>query len=110
MQNILNDRLKRSFNGPQNEALFCRTRERNAFSWLRQRNLSQDEERFYSIKVVLVEELTKYEFARIIGARSLQLSLGAPPLIKKPEPAMTFFDLAQKEFEEEVLPLTVLRK
>lgn len=57
-----------------------------------------------------MEELTKYEYARIIGARAFQLSLGAPPLIKKPEPSMTFFDLAQMEFDEGVLPLTVLRQ
>ncbi len=54
-------------------------------------------------------ELTKYEFARIIGARSLQLSCGAPPMIKIDGP-LNFIDIAEEEFKKGILPLTVLRE
>ena len=55
-----------------------------------------------------MDSLTKYELARIIGARALQLSLGAPPLIK-PKPEYGFIDIAAIEFEKNVMPLSVLR-
>ncbi|MFA5405885.1 MAG: DNA-directed RNA polymerase subunit K [Candidatus Nanoarchaeia archaeon] len=56
-------------------------------------------------------ELTKYEIARIIGARSLQISQGAPPLIaiaivKK---LMDPVDIAIKEFEAGKIPINVER-
>ena len=55
-----------------------------------------------------MEELTKYEMARLVGARALQLSAGAPPLIK-PLPDMSFIRIAEVEMEEDVLPLAVSR-
>jgi DNA-directed RNA polymerase subunit K/omega len=54
-------------------------------------------------------ELTKYELARIIGARSLQLSLGAPALIKVSNERMTFFEIAQTELSKGILPLVVYK-
>lgn len=54
-------------------------------------------------------ELTKYELARIIGARSLQLSMGAPPLIKVKGERMTFIQVAEEELEQAVIPLSVVR-
>ena len=53
-------------------------------------------------------ELNRFELARVIGARALQLSLGAPPLVK-PEATMSFIELAQKELDEDVMPLVVLK-
>jgi DNA-directed RNA polymerase subunit K len=52
-------------------------------------------------------KLTRYERARIIGARALQISLGAPVLIDvdKGEP----IDLAMMELEQGVIPITVKR-
>jgi DNA-directed RNA polymerase subunit K/omega len=55
-----------------------------------------------------MEDLTKYEVARIIGARALQLALGAPPLIKA-RPETSFIAIAQAELDKEVMPLSVLR-
>lgn len=55
-----------------------------------------------------MEELTKYELARLIGARALQLSAGAPPLIKAVS-SMGFIKVAETELESNVLPLAVLR-
>lgn len=54
-------------------------------------------------------ELTKYEFARIIGARALQLAAGAPPVIKVPQSELGFIDVAQMEFDKKVIPLSVVR-
>lgn len=54
-------------------------------------------------------ELMKYEKARIIGARALQLSQGAPPLIKITT-IMSFIQVAETELEEDVIPLAVLRE
>ena len=54
------------------------------------------------------EELTKYELARLIGARALQLSLGAPPLIKAVNET-AFIHVAELEMEKGILPLYVSR-
>lgn len=54
-------------------------------------------------------EYTKFERATIIGARALQLAYGAPPLIKVPEGVVEPLVLAEKEFEEEVIPIIVVR-
>jgi DNA-directed RNA polymerases I, II, and III subunit RPABC2 len=53
--------------------------------------------------------LTRFERARITGARSLQLSLGAPPLIKVPEEARSSIALAVAEVEEKALPISIRR-
>ena len=56
-----------------------------------------------------MEKLTRFEKARVISARALQLALGAPPLIKKVEET-TPYELAKDEFEQKVLPLAVIRR
>lgn len=52
-------------------------------------------------------KFTRYEKARIIGARALQISMGAPVLIEtdKKEP----IDIAMEELEKGVIPITVKR-
>ena len=62
----------------------------------------------------LKEKFTRYEIARILGARSLQLSMDAPVLLKlsKEEEEELNFDTlktAEKELIAEVLPITVKR-
>ena len=52
---------------------------------------------------------TRFEKARIIGARSLQVSLGAPVLIDIPEGMIDPVEIAMLEFERDVLPITVKR-
>ncbi|MFB6093427.1 MAG: DNA-directed RNA polymerase subunit K [Halanaeroarchaeum sp.] len=49
----------------------------------------------------------RYEKARIIGARALQISYGAPVLIDtdQTEPIL----IAAEEYDEDVLPFTVRR-
>jgi DNA-directed RNA polymerase subunit K/omega len=53
--------------------------------------------------------LTRFELTRVLSARSLQLSLGAPPLVKGTKD-LTMLQASEKEFEEKVLPLSVLRR
>ena len=55
------------------------------------------------------EKYTKFEKARIIGARALQLAYGAPPLIKVLAGTINPIDLAEKEFEKSVIPITILK-
>jgi DNA-directed RNA polymerase subunit K len=52
-------------------------------------------------------KFTRYERARIIGARALQISMGAPILIdvEKKEP----IEIALMELEKGVIPITVKR-
>ncbi|MEW6294731.1 MAG: DNA-directed RNA polymerase subunit K [Candidatus Diapherotrites archaeon] len=56
-----------------------------------------------------MEALTRFEKARIISARALQLSLGAPPLVEVPK-ASSPIDVAGAEFNEKMIPLVVLRR
>lgn len=53
-------------------------------------------------------EITKYETARLIGARALQLSMGAPPLIKVEDSRTSFIQIAEAELEKGVIPLSVV--
>ena len=57
---------------------------------------------------------TKYEEARIIGARALQIAMGAPFLIKLNEKDLEKIgynpvEIAKMEFKEDVIPITVKR-
>ena len=59
-------------------------------------------------------EYTKYEKARMIGSRALQLSMGAPFLLKlsTDDLAKISFnpiEIAVMEYDEGVLPITVKR-
>ncbi|RLI84481.1 MAG: DNA-directed RNA polymerase subunit K [Archaeoglobales archaeon] len=53
-------------------------------------------------------EYTRFEKARIIGARALQIALGAPILIDtdKNDP----LEIARDEFERGIIPITVRRR
>jgi DNA-directed RNA polymerase I, II, and III subunit RPABC2 len=53
--------------------------------------------------------LTRFEKARIMGARALQLSLGAPPFIEIPESAKTSLDIALEELEQRIIPIVIRR-
>ena len=53
--------------------------------------------------------LTRFEKARIMGARALQLSLGAPTFIDIPVSSATSLDISMKELEERVIPITIRR-
>ena len=53
--------------------------------------------------------LTRFEKARIMGARALQLSLGAPPFIEIPKTARTSLDIAMEELNRRVIPIIIRR-
>jgi DNA-directed RNA polymerase subunit K len=58
---------------------------------------------------------TKYEKARIIGARSLQLAAGAPVLIKLSKAELESINfstvkIAELEYEKKVLPISIKRQ
>ena len=52
---------------------------------------------------------TKYERARIIGARALQLAMGAPLLMKRPKELFDTVDIAEMELSKDLLPITIKR-
>ncbi len=54
-------------------------------------------------------EYTRFEKARIIGARALQLAYGAPPLVKVPKDMHDPMALAELEFGEGVIPIVVIK-
>jgi len=54
-------------------------------------------------------QYTRFEKARIVGARALQISMGAPTLIKVPKEVISPIDIAMLEFREEAIPITVKR-
>ncbi len=54
-------------------------------------------------------DYTRFEKARIIGARALQLAYGAPPLMEVPEGIYDPLRLAELEFDKGVIPIVVLK-
>ena len=53
--------------------------------------------------------LTRFEKARIMGARALQLSLGAPPFISVPKDTSTSLEIAMEELNERLIPIVIRR-
>ncbi len=61
------------------------------------------------------EKYTRFEKARMIGARALQLSMGAPFLIKLDAAELEKLkynplEIAKLEFEKGIIPITVKRQ
>ena len=54
-------------------------------------------------------KLTRFEKARIVGARSLQISMGAPILVEVSEGFSSPIDIALKELDAGILPMTIRR-
>lgn len=54
--------------------------------------------------------LTRYEKARIVGARALQISFGAPILVEKPKNQIDPIKIALIELKSQILPLTIRRE
>jgi len=54
-------------------------------------------------------KLTRFEKARIIGARALQIAMGAPILVEPPKSSASPIDIALQELEAGVLPITIRR-
>ena len=52
----------------------------------------------------------RFEIARLLGARALQIKMGAPILIEIPKGIKKPIDIAKLELEKDVLPITVKKK
>jgi DNA-directed RNA polymerase subunit K len=55
------------------------------------------------------DRLTRFEVARIIGARALQVSLGAPVLVKVEKKEFDPVRIAEEEFKAYKIPMTIKR-
>jgi len=58
--------------------------------------------------VMVMFKYTRFEKARVVGARALQIAMGAPVLIEVPQ-GITPLEAAILEFEKGVIPITVIR-
>jgi DNA-directed RNA polymerase subunit K len=58
----------------------------------------------------LADGYTRFERARIVGARALQIALGAPILLELPDENIDPVRIAHAEFNEGVIPITVVRE
>ena len=61
------------------------------------------------------DKLTKYEKARLIGARSLQISMGAPIMVKMTPKKLEEvhydpLEIAKLEFAEGAIPIEIIRE
>jgi DNA-directed RNA polymerase I, II, and III subunit RPABC2 len=54
-------------------------------------------------------KLTRFERARIVGARALQIAMGAPVLVEVKENMRSPIDIALEELKRGVLPITIRR-
>jgi DNA-directed RNA polymerase subunit K len=54
------------------------------------------------------DRLTRFEVARLVGARALQISLGAPILVETK--SLDPIEIAKEEFKQKIIPITVKRR
>ncbi len=54
-------------------------------------------------------EYTRFEKARIVGSRALQIAYGAPVLVDYPEDMLDPIDIALMEFEKDLIPISVVK-
>ncbi|HKM13657.1 MAG TPA: DNA-directed RNA polymerase subunit K [Candidatus Methanomethylophilaceae archaeon] len=52
---------------------------------------------------------TRFEKARIIGSRALQISYGAPVLVDYSKDTIDPIDIAMLEYDVDMIPITVVR-
>jgi DNA-directed RNA polymerase subunit K len=65
--------------------------------------------RGYLLREVTSLKYTRFERARIIGARALQISLGAPILVDVSETTIDPIEISIMEYDRGVIPMTVKR-
>jgi DNA-directed RNA polymerase subunit K len=61
------------------------------------------------VSCVVNMKYTRFEKARIIGSRALQISYGAPVLVDYPESMIDPIDIAMLEYDNDMIPITVVR-
>lgn len=62
-----------------------------------------------SVALIGPKKLTRFERARVVGARALQISMGAPVLLDVPDLIKSPIDLAELELQEGALPISIRR-
>jgi len=62
-----------------------------------------------AIRLIGPKKLTRFERARVVGARALQISMGAPVLIDVSRSSKSPIDIALMELEQGVLPISIRR-
>ena len=55
------------------------------------------------------EKFMRFERARIIGARALQIAMGAPVILDIEKGFLDPVSIAEREFREGLIPITVIR-
>lgn len=55
------------------------------------------------------DKFMRFERARIIGARALQIAMGAPVILNIERGFLDPVSLAEREFKEGLIPITVIR-
>lgn len=65
---------------------------------------------YSKVKVYPATKLTRFERARIIGARSLQIAMGAPILVDSIKDLTSPTEIAVAEFKKRAVPMTVVRR
>jgi len=55
------------------------------------------------------KKLTRFERARVVGARALQISMGAPVLLDLDEATRSPIEIAEIELQEGALPISIRR-
>ena len=55
------------------------------------------------------DKFMRFERARIIGARALQIAMGAPVILNIEKGFLDPVSLAEREFREGLIPITVIR-
>ena len=55
-----------------------------------------------------IEELTRFEQARLLGARAIQISMGAKPKVEI-SGSLDPIDIAYEELKQDKLPLEVIK-
>jgi DNA-directed RNA polymerase I, II, and III subunit RPABC2 len=98
----------------ENEA----TKESIEFESLRKEKFVEYDEADYILREISIQDkqiligpkrLTRFEKARITGARSLQISFGAPLMIKADVKSRSSISLAIEELEKKALPISIRR-
>ena len=56
------------------------------------------------------KKITRFERAKVISARALQIAMGAPVLIETPPDIDSPIDIAVIELEEGILPISITRR
>jgi DNA-directed RNA polymerase I, II, and III subunit RPABC2 len=88
------------------------------FESLRKEKFVEYDEADYVLREISIQDkqiligpkrLTRFEKARITGARSLQISFGAPLMIKADVKSRSSISLAIEELEKKALPISIRR-